>query len=163
MLLLVPQSTFWDWQPDFGFHLWNMNIYTLHVKFGSSKPVIIIGSCVVKSWFTFTNMQCVSNCQDQNKCTRIRSILEQIEFSTIFWKTVSNQLQLRADVELKILSVYLQLGALFPLVNNRSHSGLFWPINAHYIQCEMNISLPVCHVCWQWPSSLRSDPWPHRG
>ncbi len=24
-------------------------------------------------------------------------------------------------------------------------------------------SLRVCHVCWYWPSLLRSDPWPHRG
>ncbi len=47
---------------------------------------------------------------------RIRSILGQIEFSVISQETVSNQLQLWAQVELKISSVYLQLGALFSLV-----------------------------------------------
>ncbi len=33
--------------------------YILHAKFWVSKPVIIIGSCAVKSWFTFPNLQSV--------------------------------------------------------------------------------------------------------
>ncbi len=57
-------------------------------------------------------------------CYHIHSILEQIEFSA---KKVSRQLQLRAQVELKILSIYLQLGTPFPLVK-WSHNDLFWPI-----------------------------------
>ncbi len=32
----------------------------LILKFGVNKPVIIVDSCVVKLWFTFANLQCVS-------------------------------------------------------------------------------------------------------
>ncbi len=49
----------WDWQVDFGLPYLTY-FYTLHAKFGVSKPVIIIDTCVVKSWFTFENLQCVS-------------------------------------------------------------------------------------------------------
>ncbi len=33
--------------------------HTLHSEFGVSKSMIIIDSCVIKSWFTFANLQCV--------------------------------------------------------------------------------------------------------
>ncbi len=36
-------------------------------------------------------------------------------------------LQLRAQMDLNILSIYLQLGVVFPLVK-WSHNDLFWPI-----------------------------------
>ncbi len=65
MSLWVPHSAFWDWQVDFGLPSLKYS-YTLHAKFDVSKPVIIIDSCVVKSWFTITNVQCLSNCQGQN-------------------------------------------------------------------------------------------------
>ncbi len=90
------------------------------------------------------------------------SILGKIEFSAISQKTVSNQLQLRAQVELKMLSVYQQLGVLFPLVIKWSHD-LFWPIMHIIFSVKWIFSLWVHHVCWYWPSLLRSDPWPHRG
>ncbi len=53
----VPHSAFCDWKVDF--NLWNIPIHCA-AKFGVSKPVIIIDSCVVKSWFTFANPQSVS-------------------------------------------------------------------------------------------------------
>ncbi len=34
--------------------------YRLYVKFGVSKQVIIIDDCLVKSWFTFANLQNLS-------------------------------------------------------------------------------------------------------
>ncbi len=40
-------------------HLWNTLIHCMH-KLGVSKPVIIINSHEVKSWFTFANLQSVS-------------------------------------------------------------------------------------------------------
>ncbi len=67
MSIWVPHSAFWDWQLDFGLPYLKYS-YTLHAKFGVSKPVIIIDSCVVKSWFTFANLQCLSNCQGQTIC-----------------------------------------------------------------------------------------------
>ncbi len=33
--------------------------YTLHLQDGVCKPVIIIDNCVVTSWFTLANLQCV--------------------------------------------------------------------------------------------------------
>ncbi len=63
MSLWVPHSAFWDWQVDFG----PPYSYTLYAKFGVSKPVIINDSCVVKSWFTFANLQSVSLKLPQSK------------------------------------------------------------------------------------------------
>ncbi len=61
MSLWVRHSAFWDWQVvDFGAPSLKYS-YTLHGKFGVSKLVIIIDSCVViKLWFTFANQQSVS-------------------------------------------------------------------------------------------------------
>ncbi len=43
-----------------------------HSKFGVSKPVIIIDSCVFKSWFTSANLQCVS------QTAKVKKLLELI-------------------------------------------------------------------------------------
>ncbi len=48
MSLWVPHSAFWDWQVDFVMPSLKYS-YTLHAKFGVSKPVIVINRCVVKS------------------------------------------------------------------------------------------------------------------
>ncbi len=59
MSLWIPHSPFWDWQVDFGPPSLKYSS-TLHAQFGVSKQVIIIDSCVAKTWFTFTNLQSVS-------------------------------------------------------------------------------------------------------
>ncbi len=59
MSLSVLYSAFWDYQVNFGLPSLKYS-YTLHVKFSISKPVIIIDSCPVKAWFTFANLQSVS-------------------------------------------------------------------------------------------------------
>ncbi len=58
MSLSVPHSAFWDWQIDLCLPSFKYS-YTLGAKFGVSKPVLIIDSCVFKSWFTFANVQSV--------------------------------------------------------------------------------------------------------
>ncbi len=59
MSLWVPHSAFWDWQVDFCLPSLKY-FYTLHAKYWVSKRVIIIDSCVVTSWFTFINLQSIS-------------------------------------------------------------------------------------------------------
>ncbi len=59
MSLWVSHHPFWGWQVDFGMSSLKYS-YTLHGKFGVSKPVIIIDTCVVISWFTITNLESVS-------------------------------------------------------------------------------------------------------
>ncbi len=56
--------------------------YVLHVQFGVSKPVIIIDSCVVKSWFIFANLQIVS------QAAMAKNIIFRIVFC--FWMTTSS-------------------------------------------------------------------------
>ncbi len=46
MSLWIPHSVFWDWEVDFGLPALKYS-YTLHVKFGEYKPVIIIDSYMV--------------------------------------------------------------------------------------------------------------------
>ncbi len=55
MSIWIPHSVFWDWRVDFGPPSLKYS-YALDAKFGASKPVIIIYSYVVKSWFTFANL-----------------------------------------------------------------------------------------------------------
>ncbi len=76
MSLWLPHSAFWDWQVNFGLPSLKY-VCTLHAKFGASKPVIIIDSCVVRSWFTFANLQSVS------QTARAKQIVFYIVFRTI--------------------------------------------------------------------------------
>ncbi len=56
MSLYVPHGEYWNCQVDFGPPYLKYS-YTLQAKFEVCKPVIIIKTCVVKSWFTFVNLQ----------------------------------------------------------------------------------------------------------
>ncbi len=60
MSLWVPHSAFLDWHADFGLSSLKYSYNILNANFGVGKPVIIIDSCVVKSWLTFANLQNVS-------------------------------------------------------------------------------------------------------
>ncbi len=76
---------------------------------------------------------------------------------------MSNQLQLRAQIELKILSIYLQLGAIFPLFN-WSHNDLFWSImrimfsvkwvfffeSAIFADTELHLLTPLIYNIGMW-------------
>ncbi len=57
--MCVLYYAFWNWHVDFGPPSLKY-FYTLHAEFGLSKPMIIIDICVVKSWFTFANLQSIS-------------------------------------------------------------------------------------------------------
>ncbi len=50
--------------------------FTLHAQFGVGKPVILIDSCMVKSWFTFANLESVSRKQPKPKNTILYCIFE---------------------------------------------------------------------------------------